>query len=137
MSYSCAMPFKTLLIDQDGQCGPCCNNAGAFKMKSIEIKNRWQSAEFTELRKKHLLNSPAPECQRCYIEEKSGYNSQRIISNTQIYPDFDNQKLELKQSQGPEMPVDSSDRYFHSFCRMCVTDSSCDLGAQLIALQPI
>ena len=119
MKYSCALPFKTLLLDQSGLCGPWCNNSGAFNLSAVEIKNRWHSSDFANLRRKHLANIPAAECSRCYIEEKSGFKSQRVIANTELYPDFDINNFTAEKIEFPEKLIIRLSNICNFACQTC------------------
>lgn len=74
-SYQCAYPFRTMLIDCDGQIYPCCTEYG-YKMpigniKNMSIKQAWNSEAMANLRKGILEKKLCDVCKNCALQIES------------------------------------------------------------------
>lgn len=93
----CLHPFTHIEIANDGSVAPCCNFDRYYKMDNGEpatIADSFDSivnSEYSLALKKSLLNGELhPGCHKCWRDEKSGLNSQRMRYNRK-YMDYQDQ----------------------------------------------
>jgi molybdenum cofactor biosynthesis enzyme MoaA len=76
----CVMPWYGLTLDSRNRLSPCCN-INKWKYTYDQVEDYWKSQELHDLRS-DLLNGVKNEiCNKCWIKEEHGGQSQRQISN--------------------------------------------------------
>jgi MoaA/NifB/PqqE/SkfB family radical SAM enzyme len=85
----CNTPWYEIHIYWDGSFGICCQESHKlypestteYNVKTMSIMDWFNSEPARKFRNKILLDQPASECSRCYIEENNNGNSRRLKSN--------------------------------------------------------
>ena len=72
VDYQCAYPFRTMLIDCDGQIYPCCTEYG-YKMpvgniSTMSIEEAWNSEFMNNIRKSMLNRNLCDVCRNCAVK---------------------------------------------------------------------
>lgn len=114
----CPAPFQSFVQDYNGQCGPCPYQAGAWDFKKVAFEDRWQSPEAESLRREHLNGVKSPVCNRCYVEEGSGFRSRRIAENEWKPESFERLKSGKAQAGLETMVLRLSNKCNYA-CRTC------------------
>ena len=83
----CPLLFRELAVRPNGELTPCCRTNPIPGESAANINRAWTSEYMEDLRNQSLSNTPIPQCQRCYLEEKHGRKSLREYSIAQYgYP---------------------------------------------------
>lgn len=74
-NYDCSEPWGQVTVYSDGTVTPCCNTVGRnLPIGSIlknSLKEIWNGAEMTEVRKSFLKNNPSDVCKSCIENSQS------------------------------------------------------------------
>ena len=76
----CVMPWFGLTLDSRNRLSPCCN-INKWEYTYNQVEEYWASDELKNLRKDLLKGVRNDICNKCWIKEDHGGQSQRLISN--------------------------------------------------------
>ena len=107
--YSCSIPWTGFSNEPDGRAQPCCLYKGYITDENnnpLYVQNYTPAEILTsnfmkKLRQEFLQGKKPKGCQTCWTDEENGYNSKRIIYNTDIHTDIDwfNEPTSVKELQ--------------------------------------
>jgi radical SAM protein with 4Fe4S-binding SPASM domain len=84
-SSICVRPWVHLNFIPNGKVRPCClmddNVAIVGDLKTQSLEEIWNSPKMKQLRKEMLEDKKPKWCERCYVHEKAGVGSVRIVDN--------------------------------------------------------
>ena len=126
----CLAPFIMTRPDVRGLNSPCPFGAGDWEHGHLNAQEQWDAEELNALRQKHLNNEQAPECNRCFTEEKVGKPSlrQRLIGQYDGYKQYwGHRKIDVYEDfikteqykNGPMVIVYRSSNVCNLACRSC------------------
>lgn len=78
IDYQCAYPFRTMLIDCDGEIYPCCTEYG-YKMpigniRTMSIKQAWESERMKKIRDSIIEKKLCDVCKNCALKIEENNN---------------------------------------------------------------
>jgi len=79
----CVLPWVHAATLTDGSVRLCCVAGGesGINLNEQTIADYWNSEYVKDARRRMLAGEPVKACERCYLEERHGYKSHRLVEN--------------------------------------------------------
>lgn len=122
----CILPFIHAATLTDGSMPLCCvaDGSSPTNLNQQTVSDYWNSPYAQQARQLMLRGLPVSACQRCYEEEKNGYNSHRLVENQAWKKRLGEEKLEgiiARAQQGESGELLSIDLRLGNTCNLqCV-----------------
>ena len=136
LSTHCPLPWRHLLIANDGTVAPCCvsqhryadANGRPYIMHRDSIESVWNGDDIRELRRALSAGERPAACDDCWIKEARGLTSHRLkMMRVAEQEHSAYYGIDWSQPAASTVPVNMTVRYGNICnlkCRICVPDAS-------------